>query len=381
MWMDQVTRGWLMYDITGSALDLGLVNAVRLLPIIFLSPLAGVMADRYGRKTQLIADQLTNAAVNFLLAMLVITHQVQPWHVYATGFLTAILQVFQQPARQALVPETVDRAHLTNAIGLNSLVFNASRALGPAVAGAIVALVGAGGSYIVQGLIYIFASQWTAQLRVPNKPPMRASGLNAQASSFGSSAIQGWRFVLHNPIIRAGIIASMLPALMGQPFTVLLPVFASDVLDVGPQGQGLLLTCMGVGAVCSAFLIASVGDKLPKGKLMTAGMTTYGLAMLVFARSAWFPLSLAIMVAIGLCNVMTNALVQTVVQAHSPPELRGRVMGVYQQNQLLINVGALLAGVFASLWGAQVSVEIMGASLVTAAVAAFIAIPTIRAIR
>src|SRR5579871_812849 len=381
LWMDQVTRGWLMYDLTGSAFDLGLVNAVRIIPIIFLSPLAGTMADRYGRKTQLIADQMTNATVNFILAALVLTGHVQPWHVYATGFIVAVLQVFQQPARQALVPETVDRAHLTNAIGLNSMVFNGSRSVGPAVSGVIVALVGPGGSYVVQGLIYVIASQWTAQLHVPNKPPMRAMGLNAKPTSFFASTIQGWRYIRHDPIIRSGMIASMLPAFMGQPFTILLPVFATDVLHVGPEGQGFLLTCMGIGALCSAFLIASVGDRLPKGKLMTVGMSVYGLAMLGFAHSLWFPLSLALMVLVGLCNVMTNALVQTVVQAHSPPELRGRIMGVFQQNQVLINVGALLAGAFASRWGAQTAVEIMGISLVSSAAAVFVAVPTIRTIR
>ena len=381
MWMDQVTRGWLMYDLTGSAFDLGLVNAMRLLPILLLSPLAGTMADRYGRKTQLISDQLTNASINFLLGTLVITGHVQPWHVYATGFVAAVLQVFQQPARQAMVAESVGRSHLTNAIGLNTMVFNLSRSIGPAVSGAVVAIMGPGGSYIIQGFIYVFASQWTAQLRIPNKPPTSATGVNAKPVSFAESTIQGWRYILGNPTIRSGMIASMIPALLGQPFAVLLPVFARDVLEVGPEGQGFLLTFMGIGAVISAVLVASVGDRLPKGKLMTAGMTWYGLALIVFSHSLWFPLSLAMMLTIGLCNVATNALVQTVVQAHSPPELRGRIMGAFQQNQLLSNLGALLAGLIASTWGAQAAVEIMGISLVSSAVAVFAAVPTVRALR
>ncbi|MEA2642793.1 MAG: hypothetical protein QOF51_4187 [Chloroflexota bacterium] len=381
MWMDQVTRGWLIYELTGSALQLGLISAIRFFPLLFLSPLAGTMADRYGRKTQLILDQMSNAAINFLLGVLVISGHVQPWHVYATGFVAAILGVFQQPARQAMVPEAVDRAHLTNAIGLNSMVFNASRSIGPAVSGAIIFFVGTGGSYIVQGFIYLFASQWTWQLRLPNRPPSRATGVNARSTSLLASAIQGWRYILHDPIIRSGMIVAMIPAFMGMPFTALLPVFARDVLAVGSQGQGLLLTFMGIGALSSAILIATVGDRLPKGKLMTAGMTLYGAAMIVFSHSFWFPLSLSMMFITGLCNVTSNALVQTVVQAHSPPELRGRIMGVFQQNQLLINLGALLAGSFATWWGAQVAVEIMGIGLVTTSIAAFFAFPTIRTLR
>src|SRR4051812_20589905 len=104
-WMDQVTPGWLMYDLTGSPPPLGLISALRFFPILLLSPLAGTIADRYGRKTQLVADQLTNALANFVLAALVFTHQVHPWHVYVTGLIVAILQVFQQPARQSMVPE------------------------------------------------------------------------------------------------------------------------------------------------------------------------------------------------------------------------------------------------------------------------------------
>ncbi|HZT06463.1 MAG TPA: MFS transporter [Chloroflexota bacterium] len=378
-WMDQVTRGWLMYDLTGSALQLGLVSAIRFFPILLLSPLAGTAADRYGRKTQLIADQLTNATLNFILATLVITRHVQPWHVYVTGFLVAVLQVFQQPARLAMVPESVDRAHLTNAIGLNSIAFNSSRSLGPAISGAIVAAVGPGGSYIVQGLIYVFASQWTAQLRLPNKPTHARS--STQTSSMAAATLEGWRYIIRDPIIRSGMMISYVQALMGVPFATLLPVFARDILMVGPEGQGLLLTTMGFGALGTAFLIAAVGDRLPKGWMLVGGIMTYGVGLLVFSQSLVFGLSLAAMVVVGSSGVTAGALVQTVLQAHSPPPLRGRIMGVFQQAQIMSTVGGLLTGSFATLFGAQRTVEGMGVALAACSALIFLTMPSIRDIR
>jgi MFS family permease len=380
-WMDQVTRGWLMYDLTGSPLQLGLVSAIRFLPMLLLSPLAGTAADRYGRKTQLVANGLGTGALNFLLGVLVLTGQIRPWHLYVTAVLVAVLHVFQQPARQAMAPEAVDRQHLTNAIGLNSMAFNSSRTIGPALAGGLVAVFGAGGCYLVQGVIYVLSSIWTLQLRLPNKPPMSAAARGGPSLSFLDSILEGWRYVWRTPIIRSAVAVSYLTALMGLPFATLLPVFARDVLQVGAQGQGILLTASGVGALTSAFVLASIGDRLPKGLLIFGGFLVYGLGLVVFSQSHWFVLSLVVMVIIGLCAVTSGALVQTVVQAHSPPELRGRILGVYLQSQVMITIGGLMAGSGASLWGAQTTVELMGAAMVAVAIAVFFAMPMLRTVR
>ena len=145
-WMDQMTRSWLMYQITGSALQLGLATALRGLPLLFFGILAGAVADRSDRKHQLILAQVTNAILNVILATLVLLHRVQPWHVYATGFLAGTVQAFQQPARQTLISDIVGARHLMNALALNSMALNVSRAVGPALAGVLIALIGAHGS-------------------------------------------------------------------------------------------------------------------------------------------------------------------------------------------------------------------------------------------
>jgi MFS family permease len=379
-WMDQVARGWLLYDLTGSPLQLGLVGMIRIFPLLLLSPIAGTMADRYGRKTQLIASQTANAVANVILGLLILHGGVEPWHVYATGLIASTVQVFQQPARQAMVPESVDRAHLTNAIGLNSIAFNMSRMVGPAVAGAIIAFIGPGGSYLAQAGIYMLSTLWTLQLRLPNRAP--TSGLSqARGERFLDSTIAGWGYVLRHTTIRSGMMVSIVISFFGFSVNSLLPVFAKDVLQAGPTGQGALLAAMGVGAVLSAFFVATVGDTLPKGLLMVGGVTLYGLCAIGFSASHWLVLSMAFMLVIGVCNVMSNTLIQTVLQAVSAPEMRGRVMGVYQQHQVLIAIGGLAAGACAQAWGAQPTVAFFGAACAAGALAVYAAVPHVRTIR
>ncbi len=174
-WMDQMTRGWLMYEITGSALQLGLATALRGLPLLFFGILAGAVADRSNRKSQLIMAQVINALLNVILATLVLLHLVQPWHVYVTGFLAGTVQAFQQPARQTLISDIVGARHLMNALALNSMALNVSRALGPAAAGLLIAFFGAHGSYYTQAAMFILATLWTMQMAMPARSPESAA--------------------------------------------------------------------------------------------------------------------------------------------------------------------------------------------------------------
>jgi predicted MFS family arabinose efflux permease len=319
---------------------------------------------------------------NAILGVMILQGGVQAWHVYVTGFIAATVQVFQGPARQAMVPEAVDRSHLTHAIGLNSLAFNISRSLGPAAAGIIIALVGPGGSYLTQAAIFLLATVWTMQLGLPNRPPTSSLSKSGEpAFTFWQDMVNGWRYALDNVIIRAGMIVSVVISIFGFSANALLPVFAKDVLQAGPTGQGLLLTGMGIGAVASAFMVASIGDTLPKGLLMIGGVAVYGLANMVFAASQWLALSMALMFVLGICNVFANTLNQTVLQAASAPEMRGRVMGMYQQHQILIALGGLAAGAMASMWGAQWTVATFGLCCFLGATAIFFAMPLIRTIR
>lgn len=382
VWMDQVARGWLLYELTDSPLQLGLIRGFQAIPLLLLSPVAGTAADRYDRKAQMLVAQTLDALMYAAVAVLILTGQIQPWHVYATAFGGSVVQTFQNPARLAMISDAVPSGHLTNAIALNSVLFNLSRSAGPAIAGLLIASVGTGGSYVAQTALYLLATLWTVALPAALRFPANSEGHHAaRAPSFAQSTVDGWRFSWTNETVRAGLLITMSAALFIIPFTTLLPVFARDVLGVGATGQGLLLTAMGVGALCSAVFVASVGDQLPRGVFMLGGVALYGLSVVAFAASPWFSLSVALMLVVGLFHVSSHALVQTVIQTYSPPELRGRTMGVFQQSHVILMVGSMLLGGLGSAWGAQWAVASMGVAGALAGVAIFLALPVARQIR
>ncbi|HTM07197.1 MAG TPA: MFS transporter [Verrucomicrobiae bacterium] len=373
-WMDQVTRGWLLYQLTDSPLQLGLVRGIQAIPLLLLSPIAGTVADRYARKTQVWLAQAIDGVMHALLALLILSDAIEPWHVYATAVVMATDQTFLQPARAAMVADSVPRRYLTNAIGLNSLVFNVARSTGPALAGVLIARYGTGGTYAVQALFCLFATVWTGQLRPHFTPP-------AGRSALGRSILDGWQYSWRNEAVRSGLLVTMFAGLFVVPFMTLLPIFARDLLGVGASGQGFLLTAMGIGALASAFLIAWLGDRLSRGPLMLGGVALYGLSVIAFAVSPWFRLSLGLMALVGAAHVSSHALVQTVIQTYSSAEFRGRTMALFSMNQVVLTLGSLVIGSLATLWGARWAMAAMGAAGVAAMIVIMLWQPRARHIR
>jgi MFS family permease len=378
MWMDQVARGWLIYELTDSPVQLGLVQGVRAIPILLLSPLAGTAADRYPRKLQLVVAQALAGGVFAALAALIWSGHIRPWHVYAAAVAMASVQAFHQPARAAMVADAVPPEHLTNAIGLNSLGFNVARSTGPALAGALIAALGTASSYVVQTGCYLLAVIWTLGLRAT--PVTGGEGAGA-GTPLGRSIVEGWAFSWRNQAVRSGLLITSCASLFIMPFTTLLPVFARDLLGVGATGQGWLLSAMGMGAVSSAVLIASLGDRLPRGPLMLGGVTLYGLSVVAFAGSSSFGLSLGLMAIVGLAHVSSYALVQTVIQTYSPAAFRGRTMAIFHMSEVVVTLGSMLAGTFAALVGARWAAAALGAAGALLAVAIGVALPPARRIR
>jgi MFS family permease len=380
-WMDQVARGWLLYQLTSSPLQLGLVRGFQAIPLLFLSPIAGTAADRYDRKVQMIIAQILDGLMYAAIAVLIITGLIEPWHVYATAFAGGVVQTFQNPARLAMVADVVPPNHLTNAIALSSVLFNLARMVGPAVAGLLIAFVGTEAAYGVEAGLYFIATAWTVKLPDALRHPLSSDHAHRRRASFVRSVVDGWKISWTIEEVRAGLLITGLASLFIIPFTTLLPVFAKDILDVGASGQGFLLTAMGVGAFCSAVLIATLGDQLPRGMLMLAGVTLYGLAVAIFAASGWFQLSVALMAVVGLFHVSSHALVQTVVQTYSPAEFRGRTGGIFQQSHVLLMLGSLVLGGLATVLGAQWAMAAMGLAGAVAMIAIFLLMPIAKRIR
>jgi predicted MFS family arabinose efflux permease len=352
IWMDQVTRGWLIYELTDSALHLGLVRGIQAIPFLLLSPIAGSTADRYSRKFQVVAAQFAIGFLFVAMAALILLGVIQPWHVYVSAFLMACVQVFLQPSRAAMISDSVPPENITNAIGLNAVVFNMARSTGPALSGVLIFLSGTGVSYAVQGLFFVLATVWTLQMKSGRRTETAGHDRAGHAESFGRSIVEGWKFSWGKDEVRSSLLIVTVASLFMVPFSTLLPVFARDILNVGAQGQGLLLTSMGVGALCSAMLIASVGDRMPRGILMFGGVMFYGVLVVIFAASSWFSLSMVLMAVIGLCHVSSHALVQTVIQTYSPREFRGRAIAIFHMNQVLLLLGGVLIGALSAVIGA-----------------------------
>ncbi len=375
-WMDELSRGWLIYQLTDSVVQLGLVRGVQFIPLLLFSPIAGSAADRYSRKTLLLISQAVNALLFAALAFLIFTQQVAPWHVYVTAVLAGIMQVIQHPARTSLISDTVPTEYLTNAIGLTSLIYNGARLIGPALAGALIGLADTGGAYAVQAVFLFMATVWALMLH-PVAP--RASG--AHREGFFHSIVKGWHYAWHNESVRAGILCTTAVSLLIFPFATLLPVFARDLLGVGASGQGLLLAAMGVGALISAAMITLAGHELERGKVMLDSSLVYGVAIVIFAFTPWYWLSLVIMIVAGYCHVHANALVNTVVQSYSSAEYRGRTMALFNMSQMLSTAGGMLAGLLAAALGPRGAVAAMAVAGTLAIVLLIVSMPHARKIK
>ena len=380
-WMDQVSRGWLIYELTNSSFQLGLVRGVQALPILLLSPIAGSTADRYSRKSQVMVALVVDAFFYGLLALLIFTGSVQPWHVYASAVCMASVWTFQQPSRAAMVSDSVPPESLTNAIGLNAMMFNVARITGPAVAGLIIAGWSSGGAYAVQALFYVLAAIWNVKLRDDGFGLASTHGHGDHDEGFIQSIVEGWKFSWQNVEVRTGLLVVIWASLFIIPFNTLLPVFARDLLGVGAKGQGLLLTSMGAGALASSVLIAALGDRMPRGILMIGGVGVYGLLVAVFAMSTWFSLSMVLMAVMGLCHVASHALVQTVIQAYSPREFRGRTMALFHQTHVILMAGGLIIGALASAIGAPWAAALMSIAGTLSMLALYLFSPRARQIR
>ena len=355
-WMDQMTRSWLMYQITGSALQLGVATALRGLPLLFFGILAGAVADRSDRKNQLIVAQVTNAILNVILATLVLLHRVQPWHVYVTGFLAGTVQAFQQPARQTLISDIVGARNLMNALALNSMALNVSRAVGPALAGVLIALIGAHGSYYTQAVMFILATLWTVQMAIPERSPESAE---VRREPFMRSIVAGLAFVARDRDIRTLMILAHGPLTLGMPYMSLMPIFAKDVLHGGAQLQGLLMTIIGIGSVLGALGVASMQGRYTYGRAVVIGALAFGITLLGFASARNILLSSICAFGVGVCVVIYQTQNQTLLQLLAPRHMRGRVMSIFLLNRGLVPLGTFVGGVLAEHLGGPLALQIM----------------------
>ena len=345
--MQQVAQGWLIYDLTNSPSWLGIVSFARGLPMLILALVAGVIVDRFDRRTVLILAQGMTALVALVQAVLIVTGQVQPWHVAVLAFLAGTFFVLIIPARQALVSTTVERPLLGPAIALMSTGQNSGRVLGPALAGILIAVLGVAMSFAVQAAGFVLALLCAAMLgpRPPVASPRKLSAF--------SSLMEGVRYVWDDPTVLALMSLQAIPAFLIMPYVQLLPIFARDILHTGPDGLGMLMMANGIGSVLGAVVIVLLPFRR-QGVFLFASLASFGLLLTAFAASSWLPLSTGIMGLLGVAQAIYLASNNTLVQLATPDELRGRVMSVYMMTWGLMPLGSLPQGVLADWLGAPV---------------------------
>jgi MFS family permease len=355
-WMQNLAQAWLVYRLTGSMVLLGGVSFCSQIPIFLFSTVGGIVADRYSRHRVVIATQTLSMLLALALAALTLTHTVQIWHIFVLSALLGVVNAFDIPARQSFIVDMVGRADLMNAIALNSSMFNASRVVGPAIAGMLIAAIGEGWCFFANGVSYIAVIVGLLLMRVERHERVAERG-----SPLGK-IVEGFRFVIHSPAIHALLILLGIASVTGMPFTVLMPVFADHILHGGPKALGWLTGCAGIGALAAALLLASRQTLKGLSVWVAIASTAFGVGLVIFAMSRTFLFSAAILVPVGFSLMLQMGSSNTLIQSMVPDQLRGRVMGVYSMMIMgMAPFGGLLAGVVADRLGAPVTVAIGGA--------------------
>jgi MFS family permease len=363
-WMQNVAQAWLVYRMTGSSLLLGVVSFAGQIPVFPLAPLAGMVADRLERRKVVIATQTASMILALILAYLTLAGRVTVWEVIVLASLMGVVNSFDIPARQSFLVEMVGREDLMNAIALNSSMFNGARIIGPAIAGILVASIGEGWCFFANGISFIAVIIGLLLMRIAPRQRERET-----ASAFEHIA-EGFRFVRHTAPIRTVLLLLGLVSLVALPYTVLMPIFAARILHGNARTLGILGAASGTGALAGALLLASRTKVHGLGRWLAIACAASGTALMLFALSHWFILSVILLVPVGFSMMTQLGSMNTLVQSMVPDRLRGRTMAVYAMMFMgMAPLGALLAGAVANRIGAQWTVALGGALTVAGAIA------------
>lgn len=352
-WMQTVAIGWLVYQLSDSAFTLGMVRFLSAIPITLLTLVGGAVADRVEKRRVVVFTEGTAMVLAFVLTALVYFGVVKIWHIAVLGLFEGITDAFDIPTRQSFVVEMVGKDDLMNAIALNSSLFNGARVFGPALAGVLIAVVGVVGCFFVNGLSYLAIVAAYLAMRLPAVPQ------RAEHKPMWHETLEALRYVRDHRVLRAVIGLVTVVSLFGWPYSVLLPVFARDVLHTGARGYGFLMAANGVGALVGALTLASLGDSPHKRKLFYGGLFGFCAMLCVFAFSTAYWLSATALAGSGFFMIIFFATANTSVQTRVPDELRGRVMGIYALAFLgLTPFGSLIAGALAKATSALFTVAL-----------------------
>jgi MFS family permease len=375
-WMTRLTTQWLVWRLTHSAEMLGMLGFLGQVPTLLLGSFAGVWVDRLNRHRLLLATQNLAMVQSFALAALTLSGMIQIWHIFALQILQGVINAFDMPSRQALLVELVeDRANLSNAIALNSSMVNSARLIGPSIAGLLIAWIGEGWCFLVDGLSYLAVIASLLAMRLSIQRPI------ARKSKIHRDLLDGFGYVWRFKPIRSILLLLGLVGLLGMPYTVLLPVIAARTLNGGAHTLGFLMGAMGIGALGGALYLASRPTVVGLIRLIPLAVGVFGISLIALGLSHWLLLSLVSMLLTGVGFMIHMASSNTVIQTLVREEMRGRVMALYAVAFMgMTPFGSLLAGAIAARIGAPLTVLGCGVLCMAGAAAFARQLPALKAI-
>jgi len=370
--MQNAAINWQTYDLTGSPLALGGLGMARLIPIVLFSLMGGVVADTRNRRRVMFVTQSIMMSSAFVLGIVTWLGIVNVWWIYTMGAVTAAAAAFDSPSRQSLTPNLVPREDLTNAITLSSMVFQIASIVGPGIAGVLIGRFGVGIVYWINGISYIALLAALLGIRTATPPQLKASDANFQ------TMLEGLRYVFRERIIFSTMLLDFFATFFSGANT-LLPIFAADILKVGPEGFGILTAAESLGSVVTGIIVSLWGDIQAKGAVLLISVGVYGAATIGFGLSSTFWLSVFFLMLVGAGDTVSTILRSTIRQLVTPDHLRGRMTSI---NMIFFmggpQLGEVEAGVVAALLGAPLSVALGGAATIALVIATAIKVPALR---
>ena len=358
-----MAQAWLVYRLTESSLMLGLVAFAGQVPTLLFGLLAGVVADRFNRYRVILIALYLAMFQAFVLGILTMNEWITVWQVFALALIAGTIQAFEMPARQSFLMEIVGKDDLASAIALNATLVNGARILGPALAGILVAQFGEGVCFLFNGCTFLAIIGGFLAMRLPPRP------VEPPATESTTTFIrEGITYAFRTPAIRLLLILVSMISLLSTPYTVLMPIFAGEILHSGPNGMGMLMGAAGAGAVVGALFMARHQGTEQLGRVMAFAFIRFGVGLILFSLSRSFWLSMIFLPLVGSGFMVPMAATNTMLQTLSPDHLRGRVMSLFFIMFMSAPpIGSLLAGFLAPIIGAPLTVSIMGVGCLFAA--------------
>lgn len=322
-WMQSIAMGWLLYDLTSSPFYLGLFSSLRMVVLISFFILGGIMSDRIDRRKVMLWIQFVASGTSLVLAILVSNHWIKVWHIFALGTLTSTTWAFEQPVRQALIPQLVSRDDLVNALALNAVTWNGAGLLGPSLVGLSVASIG------IDGCFYANVASYLAVIGALLRMKLPAIQKNSDKATVIQSLLDAFSYVRREAVIFTFLIVSALFNIFGRSYVTLLPVFAKHVLHVGASGFGYLSAGPGMGTIIGSLTLASLGRVKARRRIMVTLLLAFATCLCSFALSGNFWLALGLLVLVGTLSTVFETLLSTAIQLRVEESYRGRVSGFY----------------------------------------------------